>query len=353
MEIQKELSAIALEMSEEDYRNSEELHYSIISTFDEKGFSGLDHLFDKKESASLTLGQLTDVILTGDSMDFDRQFCVADFPSMGEKELQIANKLYELCGSTYPTFSMIPKETIVGIADEFEYQKRFKFDTKVDKLTEACSAYYDLKIQAGDRTVINMKTYEEATDMVRAIKESPSTSGYFAEDDPFSPVKRYYQLKFKANIDGIGYICMLDTIVVNYEKKVIYPCDLKTCGIPEYEFENNFIRFHYSHQARMYWKILRANLDNDPYFKDFKLEDFRFIVVNKTSLTPLVWKFPLTQVSGSLYTENGSEIRDPFEIGKELQGYLSLRPQVPNGINKDGINIINCLKPRADVQSGS
>ena len=80
------------------------------------------------------------------------------------------------------------------------------------------------------------------------------------------------------------------------------------------------------------------------YFKDFKLEDFRFIVVNRTSLTPLVWLFPLTDTVGTLISERGDEIKDPFELGKELRGYLDLKPQVPNGINKDGVNVINCLK---------
>jgi hypothetical protein len=47
---------------------------------------------------------------------------------------------------------------------------------------------------------------------------------------------------------------------------------------------------------------------------------------------------------GTLVTDDGEDIRDPFEIGKELQSYLNLRPLVPNGINKDGINIINCIK---------
>jgi hypothetical protein len=41
--------------------------------------------------------------------------------------------------------------------------------------------------------------------------------------------------------------------------------------------------------------------------------------------------------------DNNNEIRDPFEIGKELRGYLDCRPPVPNGINIEGVNIINCL----------
>ena len=87
-------------------------------------------------------------------------------------------------------------------------------------------------------------------------------------------------------------------------------------------------------------------MDNDDYFKDFKLADYRFIVVNKNTLTPLVWEFPLTKSVGILVDEKGNEYRDPFTIGEELQGYLNLRPPVPNGINKDGINIINCLKKK-------
>ena len=49
-------------------------------------------------------------------------------------------------------------------------------------------------------------------------------------------------------------------------------------------------------------------------------------------------------MTGTLVDKNGNEYRDPFEIGKELQSYLNFRPQVPKGIDKDGINIIDCLK---------
>lgn len=97
-------------------------------------------------------------------------------------------------------------------------------------------------------------------------------------------------------------------------------------------------------QARLYWRIIRANMNNDDYFKDFTLENYRFIICNPKTLTPLVWEFPLTKAKGTLVDDKGNEIRDPFEIGKELQGYLNFRPEVPNGINKDGVNIINCLK---------
>ena len=64
----------------------------------------------------------------------------------------------------------------------------------------------------------------------------------------------------------------------------------------------------------LYWRIIKANLMQDSYFKDFTLENYRFIVVNKESLTPLVWEFPLTNMVGTLVDKEGKEYRDPFEI---------------------------------------
>ena len=97
-------------------------------------------------------------------------------------------------------------------------------------------------------------------------------------------------------------------------------------------------------QSLLYHKILRINMDADPYFKDFKLDDYRFIVVNPKTLTPLVWKFPLTQMRGPFIDSDGNEWPDPFEVGRDLQGYLNCRPPVPNGISMESDNIINCLK---------
>lgn len=85
-------------------------------------------------------------------------------------------------------------------------------------------------------------------------------------------------------------------------------------------------------QARLYWRILRDNMDKDPYFKDFKLADYRFIVANKKTLTPLVWLFENTQKMGDIITKDNILLRDPFTIGEELNGYLKNKPSVPNGI---------------------
>lgn len=74
-------------------------------------------------------------------------------------------------------------------------------------------------------------------------------------------------------------------------------------------------------------------MDKDPYFKDFKLADYRFIVANKKSLTPLVWIFTKTQEKGDIITKDGTTLRDPFTIGEELKYYLTNKPKIPKGID--------------------
>lgn len=344
MKIEKELNQISWNVTEPEYRADPALSYSTLSRFEREGFNRLDHLFDKISTPSLTEGSMVDCLITGSEEEFNDTYYVADFPSIGDKEKQIADALYDRYNEICEQYSYIPNDAILDVVNEFEFQRNWKNETRVRVIGERVAMYYNLRAQAGTKTVVDRATYDRVKAMVYALKTSAATQGYFADNDPMSPVRRYYQLKFKAKFDNVTYRCMADLIILDYEEKKIYPIDLKTSGHTEWDFQDSFKTFNYLIQARLYWRIIKANLQRDPYFKDFTLEDYRFIVVNKNSLTPLVWQFPLTDSVGTLVDKDGKEYRDPFEIGKELQGYLNLKPEVPNGIDKDGINVIDCLK---------
>lgn len=344
MEIKKELKDISLHITEPEYRQRPELSYSTLSRYESLGFNGLDHLFDKVESPSLLFGSTVDTLLTDGMEAFNERFTVLDV-NVTDGGKDVCRKLMEL----YPnagSFEEIPEDCVSLAAKEAGFWKADKWD-KIryrEVLKTGNIAMYFNALKNSNKTIVDTVTYNDALKCIQALKTSPATQGYFAEDDPLSPVRRYYQLKFAARFKDVGYRTMMDLVIVDYEDKVIYPFDLKTCGVPEWDFEDNFIKFHYFIQSRLYWRVLKANLMKDPYFKDFKLENFKFIVINRRTLTPLVWEFPLTKSMGTLVDKEGNEYRDPFDIGTELQGYLNMRPRVPNGIDKDDINMIECLK---------
>ena len=344
MDIQKELSEIAWNVPESVYRNDPALSYSTLSTYESIGFNGLDHLFDRKESPSLLLGSCVDAIITGGMQEFNERYKVIDV-QITDGGMNVINQLLSM-NLPYSTFTEIPQEVVSAAAKEAGFWKADKWDKKrYDEVlkTGNVGEYYTACVNS-EKTLVTTKMYEEVLACVKVLKESPATAHFFAEDDVFSTIRRYYQLKFKAVHNGVIYRNMADLITVDYEKKIIYPIDLKTSSTPEWDFEKSFIKWHYFIQAVLYWKNIRAVLDTDEYFKDFKLDNYRFIVVNPKTLTPLVWYFPLTQENTSFIDEEGNVWRNPLEIGKELQGYLDCRPPVPNGINLQGDNIINCLK---------
>jgi hypothetical protein len=305
----------------------------------------LDHLFDRKDSPSLTLGSVVDSILTGGEDEFRSLYTVLDI-NVTDSGIDICKNLINQC-LPFDTFEEIPESIVSQAAKEVGFLQNDKYNNSRYKQVLKCGnvAEYYNALKHSDKTIISNDTFQMALAMVRALRESPATAGYFADNDELSPVRRYYQLKFRAVLEGVGYRCMSDLLVVNYEKKKVFPVDLKTSlSCTEWDFEQNFKKWHYYIQARLYWRIIRANMDKDDFFKDFSLEDYRFIIVNPKSLTPLVWEFPLTKEVGTLIDDYDHEIRDPFEIGKELQGYLDCKPQVPSGINMQGLNTIKCIR---------
>lgn len=328
----KSLREISWDVPEEVYRVDSALSYSTIAKFKRSGFNELKHLFDKIETPSLTFGSAVDSIITGGEEEFNSRFMVADFPPVPDSIITIVKCLFDTYHSNYRTLENIPYKEIIGVASRFNYQNNWKPETRTKVIKEKGSAYYRLLYLSKDKAILDTTTNLDVRNTVEALRNSPATRWYFASDNPFENVERLYQLKFKATLNGIKYRCMADLIIVDHNKKIIIPVDLKTSGKPEWDFYKSFIDWRYDVQARLYWRIIRNNLDRDPYFKDFKLLDYRFLVVNRRTLTPLVWECEFTQQKG-LIEFNGVIFEDPEDIGKELHAYLTSNLSVPIGIN--------------------
>ena len=333
----KSLKEISWDVPEEVYRQDSALSYSTLAKFKRSGFNELEHLFDRIETPSLTFGSAVDSIITGGEDEFNSRFMVAEFPPVPDSIITIVKYLFESYNHDYRILENIPDKEIIEVASQFNYQNNWKPETRAKVIKERGSAYYRLLYLSRDKTILDTATNIDVRKAVEALRNSSTTRWYFAPDNPFENVERLYQLKFKATLNGIEYRCMADLLLIDYDKKEIIPIDLKTSGKPEWDFYKSFIDWSYQIQARLYWRIIRDNLDRDPYFKDFKLLDYRFIVVNRKTLIPLVWECEFTQQKG-LIKFNNVEFEDPEDIGKELHTYLTSNLSVPIGINLEGTN---------------
>ena len=337
----KSLKSISWDVSEEVYRADPALSYSTLARYERVGFNGIKTLFDRIESPSLTFGSAVDSIITGGQEEFDERFLVAEFPSTPDSIIQIVKVLFNKFSDSYRTLEDIPMLEVLEVANSFNYQTNWKPETRVKVIKEKGFDYYNLLYIAGKRTILSTSTYKEVCNAVDSLRDSEATAFYFAPNNPFEPeIERFYQLKFKGIFGGIAYRNMADLIIVNHKEKWVLPVDLKTSSHTEWDFYKSFVDWRYDVQSRLYWAIIRQNMDNDEYFKEFRLLDYRFIVINKTTLTPLVWECPFTQMTGTLKLgKNGQvELRHPFEIGKELFNYLKTEAKMPNGITETGVN---------------
>ena len=340
--IKKSLYNISWKCEESEYRKDPALSYSTLARFEREGFNNLSKLFEQISTPSLTFGSAVDSIITGGMEEFNDRFMVAEYPKCSDTIKIIVTALFKNLGEKYNNLEDIPNEYIINCATFYKYQLNWKPETRAKVIKEQGAEYYSLLFLSDKKIILSTKEHQDVINSVTALKESKATEWYFQSDNPFENIERLYQLKFKACLEGIEYRVMADEIICNHDTKEIFLIDLKTSSHTEWDFFKSFIEWKYYHQARLYFRVIEYNLKRDEYFKDFKIHDYRFIVVNKHTLTPLVWEYPDTKKYGTLFYGRNQQIvcSDPFDVGKELSYYLSSRPKVPQGIKLNEENNI-------------
>lgn len=338
--IEKSLKSISWLVEEDEYRADPAYSYSTIAKFDREGFDKLETLFDKVESPSLLFGSCVDTLLTDGQKAFDERFMVASFNSIPDAIRKIVDEAFNMFSTEYTSLINIPEKKLAALVDTFEFQKNWKVETRVRKVITEGSDYYNLLYVARDKQIITSEMYQDVVNCVDTLKNSDSTKWYFQKDNPFSSdIERLYQLKFKGEYDGIPLRIMADLIIVDHKNKVIIPCDLKTSYKEEWNFWKSFIEWRYYIQANLYAEIIRQNIEKDEYFKDFKILDYRFIVICNRTRIPLVWEWPHTK---TLVDFKIGDVEFPNWRGivKQLDYYLREEPLVPEGIVVEDTNNI-------------
>lgn len=324
---------ISWDVPESVYRSDPAYSYSTLAKFHREGFAGLDTLFDKVSTPSLTFGSVVDSLLTGGKAEFKDRFLVADVPALSANLSSIVNTLYAKYGEKFESLAEIPDSFISEVAKDCGYYADSKWaNQRVKKVREECSDMYEIMHKAEGKEVISSEVFEDAVACVTKLRNSKMTKNYFAESGSDN-LERLYQLKFKGTWKDYSVRCMADLIIVDHKNKRVIPCDLKTSGHNEWDFSESFKQWGYWIQAELYWYIIRQNMDKSSVFKDYVLEDYRFIVINRNNRKPMVWKFENSSDSNTRkigYTV----LKSWQELLPELDGYLAERPEYPNGTKK-------------------
>ncbi|QOR58324.1 PD-(D/E)XK superfamily exonuclease [uncultured phage cr106_1] len=318
------IKELAWNVTEEEYRADPALSYSTLSRFEREGWRNLSSLFDKQDTPALLFGSAVDCMLTDGEQAFNDRFIVCEFPNLSDNLIIITRSLYSKYGDTHRRVDTIDDEVISEIAVANGYYAGASYKaTRIKKIKENCNEYYSLLALAGNKTIISQSDYNDVSICVGELETNPVTKEFFFIN-PWEPhIEKLFQLKFKAEWNGIPVRCMFDELIVDHVNKVIYPIDLKTTGYPEEEFQHSFMKWRYDIQAMLYTYILQECIKRDPYFSQFKIQHYQFIVINRRTVAPIIWKFHGNFGTVDLKDEEGNIYRNWRKILTDLNYYLN------------------------------
>lgn len=322
--IMKSIKEISWDVSEETYRADPYYSYSLLSRFEREGFRNLSHLYDKIDTPSLLFGSAVDCKLTEEKDKFKERFIVCSFPALSDNLISITKTLFSKYGNKCRKLSEIDDESINEAALENGYYTGNSYKAlRIKKVKENCNEYYNLLYLAGNKIILSQYDYDDVVACSSELKTNPVTKFFFNINPWDKKVEKVFQLKFKAKWNNIGVRCMFDELIVDHENKIIYPIDLKTTGFPEENFQDSFSHWRYDIQAKLYTYILQEAIKNDPYFSQFKIAHYSFIVINRKTVAPILWTFHHNFSEVDLKDSNNTVYRDWRKIIVDLHYYLN------------------------------
>lgn len=317
----KSIKELAWNVTEEEYRKDPAISYSTLSRFEREGWRKIGQLYDKQETAALQFGGAVDCLLTDGEVAFKERYFVADFPDLQDSIITIVKALFSTYSGQYRSINMIPDVKVSDAAVIFKFQNNWKPETRVKVIKEKGEDYYNLMYLAGDKVILTQAEYNEVLACIEELRSNDVTEVFFNGSYDES-IEKEFQLKFRAEYNGIPLRCMFDELIVDHVHKIIYPIDLKTTGHPEEEFESSFSKWRYDIQAKLYTYILSEVIKNDEYFSSFKIEHYQFITINRRTLAPVVWEFDNNHSMRDMKDDEGNVLRNWRKILDDLNYYL-------------------------------
>jgi hypothetical protein len=238
---------------------------------------------DDSAEEHFVFGTVVDIMLTGSREEFERKF--VKIPD----ETKCSDTIKGIVKSVYEEVSIDENEVesleiydiaILKYANYADYQRKWKDETKVDKIVEEGKSYFELLKTIGNKTPITETDYAKAVTCVMALKGNEFTKPYTVLKS--SPNNREFLDKFIIEFDYVGLKIKgeLDRVVIDHTDKTITPIDFKTTGKPITGFVGDFWYYRYDFQSVVYLQGLCEHPDIKKLLEsNYSLNLFLYIAV--------------------------------------------------------------------------
>ncbi len=287
-ELENLLKALTIyaDYTENNYFSDPRIGHSSLVDFEQNGPKCL-RKSSHKLTQNMVFGSLVDTLLTT-PYNFDSKFFIVN----EESDINYTDNekiLFDGILSQFPRtfdFGNINDSTLIEIAKKYNFYSRYSPTKLLEKIKSLENKFYCYRQNSIGVYGITQQQYNNAIKCITTLKESPITSWIFNADR--------YIILFQNILMNNEIKCMHDIIVIDEKDHKIYQFDLKCVSYNEYDFINNsFYRFRYFREAEIYTYLLKEVLTKYNLNNLWSIEDFRFIVINQDSLSPMIYKFPI------------------------------------------------------------
>jgi hypothetical protein len=229
----------------QEYFEAQALNYSTLKALD----SDPENLLaaDKDFSDGLLFGSAVDTLMFDGKEEYDKSFFQLSASKPTASLEVLADKYIEVM----KTNKMSSRDNALAlqlIKDLGLWGNIKKEETLLGKLTDEFWDYIDAVHEAGDRYILDPEMNEKVGLAVNTLKTNVWTQWYFNEEENKEIVT---QLPIIFEAWGRTMKAMLDMVVIDHEKKVIMPCDMKTMGENPKTFPSKILKWRYDNNGAL------------------------------------------------------------------------------------------------------
>lgn len=299
------LKKYMLNLSEQDYHNYPAWSYSMISKYAKEGFSAIATLHEKTEpTTSMQFGSLFDSVMTKGKKTLDDYIVfTGDIPTAAEKK--VLDYLASL-SDTPKDLNEISDSVFENAVNTCEYYPKWGLATKIKRLLEY-QEYYN--VQKSGKIIVSEQDWKDAVEMAKTFRTNPYLSQLFGVVNT-ADIEYIYQAQFVVDYtlpsgNTVKLKIMPDLLKINHKEKTIQPVDLKTSATPAWNFKENFLKFRYDLQAKIYSDVLIQITQSDEELKDYIMLPYLFTDISRTDKVPVTFVYDQTseeQANGFVVT---------------------------------------------------
>lgn len=263
--------------------------HTAIVNFEKEGPMTLKKDYSIAKTDSLVFGSIVDTLVTRPLSVHD-EFIVDQSESLTPSDKKLIDYVISKIENTNKLEEWLSDDDkIIKYLDTCGYYVSKKKSDRLQKAKELKKSF-ETYILGKDKQIISKDMYSSALRTAQSVCNSPISKWIF--DNPDNVL---FQVACLTEFDDFGIIIksLFDILYFDKENKVVYPIDLKTTSSPVTSFvSQSFYKYRYFRQAELYMYILEKALKRFDA-NDWKINNFMFLVVNKDSLSPMLYEFPI------------------------------------------------------------